>query len=218
MSARFFRVFLLSPADCSGTRARQLLRKDADHELARSLRGPAGAELGEVFSFVSSLYFRGKLAYARAFARPPKGSTGIHVITPCDGLRPPETAVRVRDLARFGRVEVDPDEALYRRPLLRDLRALDPLWAEAEVVLLGSVATAKYVDLLAPVLGPRLRFPADFVGRGDMSRGGLMLRSVAERRELEYVPLLGAARRGPRPARLEPRASGRGGTTPSGAS
>jgi len=199
-----FRVFLLSPADCSGTRARRLQSRDAVHELARRLRGPHGAELGEVFSFVSSLYFRGKLAYARAFARPPKGSTGIHVITPCDGLKPPETTVRVRDLARFGRVEVDPDEARYSRPLLRDLRALDRPWAEAEVVLLGSVATAKYVDLLAPVLGRRLLFPGDFVGRGDMSRGGLMLRSVEERRELAYVPLLGAARRGPRAARLGP--------------
>jgi hypothetical protein len=211
-----FRVFLLSPADCSGKRARQLQSPDAGHELARSLRSPGGAELGEVFSFVSSLYFRGKLAYARAFARPPAGSTGIHVITPCDGLRSPETALRACDLARFGRVEVDPDEALYRRPLLRDLCALDPLWAEAGVALLGSVATAKYVDLLAPVLGSRLLFPGDFVGRGDMSRGGLMLRCVAERRELEYVPLVGAARRGPRPARLVPQPSRKAETTPLG--
>jgi hypothetical protein len=216
VTRRPFRVFLLSPADCSGTRARQLQSPDAGHALARRLRSPGGAELGEVFSFVSSLYFRGKLAYARSFARPPDGSTGIHVITPCDGLRPPETPVRVRDLARFGRVEVDPDEARYARPLLRDLRALEALWVEAEVVLLGSVATAKYVDLLAPVLGSRLLFPGDFVGRGDMSRGGLMLRCVQERRELEYVPLLGAARRGPRPARLEPYASGKAETTPLG--
>jgi hypothetical protein len=61
------------------------------------------------------------------------------------------------------------------------------------------------VDVLAPVLGDRLRFPAEFVGRGDMSRGGLLLRCVAEGRELGYIPLAGAARHGPRPPRL-PRA------------
>ena len=73
-------------------------------------------------------------------------------------------------------------------------------------MLLGSVASAKYADLLAPVLGARLLFPSDFVGRGDMSRGGLMLRCVAEGRELPYVRLVGAQRHGPRPARLSPRA------------
>ena len=199
-----FRIFLLSPADCSGKRARLLQGEGADHDLARRLRGSEGAELGEVFSFVSSLYFRGKLAYARAFAQAPRGLAAIHVITPCDGLMAPEAVIRVRDIERFGRVDVDPDEGRYSRPLLRDLRALSPAWTEAEVVLLGSVASAKYVDLLAPVLGPRLVFPSDFVGRGDMSRGGLMLRCVQAGRELGYVPLVGAERRGPRPPRLVP--------------
>jgi hypothetical protein len=157
-----------------------------------------------VFSFVSSLYFRGKLAYARTFARPPRGQGGVHVITPSDGLRPPESPLRLRDLRRYGGVPVDADEERYRRPLLRDLRALAPAWAEAEVVLLGSIASPKYVELLTAVLGERVLFPADFVGRGDMSRGGLMLRSVDEGRELPYVPLLGAVRRGPRPPRLPP--------------
>ncbi|HEX9190355.1 MAG TPA: hypothetical protein VGB87_24980 [Vicinamibacteria bacterium] len=207
-----FRVFLLSPADCSGKRARLLLADGPSHDLGRRLRGPDGVALGEVFSFVSSLYFRGKLAYARAFARPPRGSGGIHVITPSDGLVAPEVAIRLGDLERFGRVEVDPDEARYRRPLVRDLRALSASWTDAEVVLLGSVASGKYADLLAPVLGPRLVFPPDFVGRGDMSRGGLMLRCAREGRELPYVPLAGAERRGARPARLAPlprRPSGR---------
>jgi hypothetical protein len=199
-----YRVFLLSPADCSGKRARLLQDGGAD-DLGRRLQGSEGAELGEVFSFVSSLYFRGKLAYARAFARPPAGLAGVHVITPCDGLRPPQSPLRRSDLRRYAGVVVDADEPRYRRPLLRDLHALVPSWTETEVVLLGSVASPKYVNLLAPVLGARLVFPPDFVGRGDMSRGGLMLRCVEERRELSYVPLLGAARHGPRPARLPPR-------------
>jgi hypothetical protein len=126
------------------------------------------------------------------------------VITPCDGLVSPDAVLRVRDLQRYGRVPVDVDEPRYRRPLLRHLEALAPTWAETEVVLLGSVASPKYVELLTRVLGERVAFPSEFVGRGDMSRGGLMLRCVDEARELSYVSLVGATRRGPRPARLPP--------------
>jgi hypothetical protein len=208
-AAPAFRVFLLSPADCSGERARLLTTPEPAHDLRRKLHGREGAELGEVFSFVSSLYFRGKLAYARAFARPPDGVPGVYVITPCDGLREPQSAIRVRDLLRYASVPVDASEARYRRPLVRDLHALAPAWAEAEVVLLGSIATAKYVEPLTGVLGERLRFPPDFVGRGDMSRGGLMLRCAQERRELRYVPVVDAPRRGPRPPRLPPAAARR---------
>jgi len=197
------RVFVLSPADCSAKRARLLQRPDAGHDLARRLRDQ-GAPIGEVFAFLSSLYFRGKLAYAAAFARPPRGVPGVHVITPADGLRAPEASVSLDDLRRYALVPVDPGEERYREPLLRDLRTLASAGGDAEVVLLGSVATGKYTDLLAPLLGERLLFPAEFVGRGDMSRGGLMLRSVQEGKELGYVPLLGARLRGPRPARLPP--------------
>lgn len=199
-----FRVFLLSPADCSGRRARLLQQPGSDHDLGRKMRGSQGAELGEVFSFVSSLYFRGKLAYASTFARPPRGLSGVHVITPCDGLRGPASLLRAADLRRYAGVPVDVEEERYRRPFLRDLRAHAPAWAEAEIVLLGSIASPKYVELLTTVLGERVFFPSDFVGRGDMSRGGLMLRCVQERRELRYVPLVGAVRHGPKPARLPP--------------
>ena len=203
-SSAAYRVFLLSPADCSGRRALLLQRPDPGHDLGRRLHGEGGAAVGEVFAFVSSLYFRGKLAYARAFARPPEGVAGIHVITPCDGLVSPEAPLRARDLERYGRVPVDVSEPRYRRPLVRHLEALAPTWVETEVVLLGSVASPKYVQLLTAVLGDRVAFPSDFVGRGDMSRGGLMLRCVDEGRELAYVPLVGAVRHGPRPARLPP--------------
>jgi hypothetical protein len=198
------RVFLLSPADCSGRRALLLHRPEADHDLARRLRGPEGAALGDVFSFVSSLYFRGKLAYARAFARPPRCVEGVLVITPCDGLKTPESLVTVEDLRRYSGVPVDRGDERYRQPLLRDLRALLPRLDGADVVLLGSVASRKYVELLTGALGARVLFPSDFVGRGDMSRGGLLLRCVREGRELGYVPLLGADRHGARPPRLAP--------------
>lgn len=198
------RIFLLSPADCSGPRALLLQRPDADHDLARRLRGKEGAALGEVFTFVSSLYFRGKLAYARAFARPPGGLAGALVITPSEGLSTPESLVTLSDLRRFAGVPIDCADERYREPLLRDLRALLPSLDGAEVVLLGSIASRKYTDLLTDSLGDRVLFPSDFVGRGDMSRGGLLLRCVREARELAYVPLLGAERHGARPPRLAP--------------
>ena len=72
----------------------------------------------------------------------------------------------------------------------RELAARVP--ADGRVVLLGSVATGKYVDLLAAALGARLHYPPTFIGRGDMSRGGLLLRSAAARRR---VGVRGARRR-----------------------
>jgi hypothetical protein len=205
MSAR---VFLLSPAHCGGQRARLVLRQAARFDLARRLRSRQGASLGEVFSFMSGLYFRGKLAYALSFASPPAGLDGALVITPCQGLRPPEVQVGALLLRRYGRVDIDPADPRYRRPLVRDARALAAALAGVaawQVVLLGSVASVKYIEPLAEVFGERLVFPAEFVGRGDMSRGGLLLRCVADGRELDYVPLVGARRHGPRPAKLTSR-------------
>lgn len=204
MSAR---VFLLSPAHCGGERARLVLREQARFDLARRLRTREGAPLGEVFSFMSGLYFRGKLAYSRRFARPAAGLGGVMVITPCQGLRSPDVRVGRPLLRRYGAIDVDPSDARYRRPLLRDARAIAaslkdlPAW---EVVLLGSVASGKYVEVLGEVFGERLVFPSEFVGRGDMSRGGLLLRCATEGRELDYVSVLKGPRHGPRPARLTP--------------
>jgi hypothetical protein len=198
------RVFLLSPAHCGGERAGLLFRKEADFDLARRVRRPPGVPLGEVFSFLSGLYFRGKLAYAQAFAVPPAGLTGVYVITPNEGLRPADELVDLARLRRFAQVDIDADDARYHRPLRRDARRLAAVLGRSDdVVLLGSVATGKYVDPLTEALGERLRFPGNFVGRGDMSRGGLLLRSVREGRELDYLPVAGAVRRGSRPARLE---------------
>ena len=200
------RLFVLSPAHCGGERARILLHEDARFDLARRLRTPPGVPLGEAFAFLSGLYFRGKLAYALAFVRPPARCAGILVITPTDGLLPAHAPVDVAGLRRFGSVGIDAGDVRYGAPLLRDVeRIARRIGPHGEVVLLGSVATGKYVDVLAPVLGERLRFPSEFVGRGDMSRGGLLLRRVAEGRELDYIPITGAARHGPRPPRLPPR-------------
>ena len=98
------RIFLLSPAHCGGVRARLVLSDRASFDLARRVRGSAGAPIGEVFSFLSGLYFRGKLAYARAFARPSHGRVGVYVITPTEGLRPADEPVDLERLRRFASV------------------------------------------------------------------------------------------------------------------
>jgi len=203
-----YRIFILSPAHCGGERAQLVFNDAAQFPLARRLRTPEGAPLGEVFAFLSGLYFRGKLAYAQAFAAPPPGVPGVVVITTNEGLRVPSHPITLARLRRFARGDIDLRDPRYRRPLLRDAKILAAAAGpDGEVVLLGSVATGKYVDLLLKVFGPALRFPADFAGRGDMSRGGLMLRCVDSGRELEYVALDGGApRHGPRPPRLTPRA------------
>ena len=194
-------IFLLSPAFCGGKRAQLLLRERATFPLAQRLRESGGVSIGEVFSFVSGLYFRGKLAYARQFARPARGVPGVMVITPTLGIVETETAVSRDHLAEFGTIDIARHDARFTTPFERDARRLASQCG-GTVVLLGSVATGKYVDVLVELFGERLLFPVDFVGRGDMSRGGLMLRSVREKRELNYIPVAGAIRHGPRPPKL----------------
>lgn len=195
------RIFLLSPANVGGERAALLFNERADFSLARRLRTREGASLGEVFSFVSGLYFRGKLTYAQRFVAPPGGTAGVWVITPTRGLVSPDTRTTLATLRAFAGVDIHLEEPRYRKPLARSARALaaDP---SVEAVLLGSIATGKYTDVLLDAFGERLIFPADFVGRGDMSRGALLLRSAREGRELSYLAVAGAVRRGHRAPRV----------------
>lgn len=193
-------VFLLSPANTAGKRAQILMNPAAQFELATRLRNDE-LTLGEVFSFLSGLYFRGKLAYARKFATTP---TDIFVITSNRGLVSPDTVVDLEELREFATVPIDPEEPRYLRPMLRSARDLAAtVNGTTSVVLLGSIATKKYIEPLGEVFGERLVFPAEFVGRGDMSRGGLMLRSVMSGKELDYIPVATAVRKGARPPKLE---------------
>lgn len=198
-------VFLLSPARCDGRRAKVLLSERASFPLAERLRVD-GAPLGEVFSFLSGLYFRGKLAYAEAFGGGGgNADASAFVITTDRGLVPPGTIVSRDDLVAFSTVDIAARDARYTDPLRRDVERLAGRLDDAgRVVLLGSIATGKYVDILVETFGTRLLFPSDFVGRGDMSRGGLLLRSARDGRELAYEPVLGAIRHGKRPPKLEP--------------
>src|SRR5688500_19035127 len=146
------RIFLLSPARCDGERAEMVLSPRAGFPLACRLRAPEGAPLGEVMSFLSGLYFRGTLAYAETCARPPARTAGVVVITSTAGLQPPSTPLTVNSLRRAALVDIDVRNPRYRQPLELSAKALaGRLRPRDEVVLLGSVASAKYVDVLTAI-------------------------------------------------------------------
>jgi hypothetical protein len=189
------RVFILSPANCNGLRARWVLRKSSRSDLAMRLRGPEGVSLGEVFTYLSALYFRGKLAYARTFADPPSSCPGILIITPTAGLLEHDAVIHLSRLRGFGRVPIHLKNRTYRAALRRSARELiNRIGPHCEIVLLGSVATGKYLDILAPIFGRRFHVPGEFVGLGDMARGGLLLRCVRENRQLSYVEVASVLR------------------------
>lgn len=190
-------IFLLSPAYCGGRRAGILLNPKSPAVTSQDLRA-GKLNLGAAFAFMSGLYFRGKLAYAQRFGIP-------LVITPTRGLKPADTPFSLKLLREFAVGDVSLDDPTYRSALERDMRVVARKMPDATVVLLGSVASGKYVDILLPILGDRLRYPTAFAGRGDMSRGGLLLRSAASGEELEYGPLTAGVRpRGKRPPKLDP--------------
>lgn len=203
------RIFLLSPARLDGRRADLVFRPRTAFALATGLRTNEGVPIGQVFKFLSGLYFRGKLAYAEAFADPPPKSwvgSGVLVITSNRGLVPAETRVTLDHLEAFAETDIHQKETRFTKPLLRDARMLASSLDEGdELILLGSVASGKYVEPLLEVFGDRLCFPSEFVGRGDMSRGGLLLRAVDAKQMLTMIPVKGAKLHGTRPPKLQRR-------------
>lgn len=194
-------VFVLSPASLRGARAAQLASPRAAFAAAAALRSPDGVAIAVAFAFVSALYFRGKLAYARRFG----GDGGVHVIAPGYGLVPPEWRIDGERWRRLRRTPADARRPVFREPLRRDARTLAAaLPADGAVVLLGSVATGKYVDVLAPELGPRLVVPRCFVGLGDMARGARLLAAVRAGEPLATMPVAELPRP-PRPIAKRPR-------------
>ena len=195
------KIFLISPAKVTGVRASRLLNPQATFALAQQFQRE-GLPLAEVFTFASGLYFRGKITYARRFAREAEGHV-IRLITTNTGLSPQETHVTPDALRAFGEVDIHEDDLRYRKPLLRDGKLLARKLSEDGVaVLLGSIATGKYREVLLECFGERLVFPQDFVGRGDMSRGGLLLRAARAGLELPYTRVAGAVLKGKRATRI----------------
>ena len=195
-------IFLLSPARAGGPRYSMLIREQADFDLARKLR-EGSATIGEVYSFISGLYFRGKMVYVERFGAAPAGVPPALVIVPGAGLVPPETVVTIEQLEAISEIPVAEENEAFREPLTQGAKLLNQYAGDCSYVLLGSVASAKYTAPLLEVFGDRLLFPIDFVGRGDMSRGGLMLRQARSGVELPYVPVQGARLHGSRPPRLK---------------
>ena len=179
-------VFLLSPANVSGLRAKQLMSPRAQFEAAVMYRSPEGVPIGLAFAFMSALYFRGKITYALHFG----GVENTFVIAPGFGLVRADWRITEERMKTLRKTEVDVRIRNYRKPLEREAKALaDRIDHDTRVVLLGSVASGKYVDVLWPIFGERLVFPAMFAGLGDMSRGGLLLRATRANQELEYTSL-----------------------------
>jgi hypothetical protein len=128
------------------------------------------------------------------------------VITPTRGLVGADARVTLADLEEFAGGSIETDDARYRDALRTTARHVaSGLGGAGDVVLLGSIASSRYLEPLAEVFGERLVVPETFAGRGDMSRGGLMLRCVDAGEELVYVTALAAVRHGTRPPRLDPR-------------
>ena len=150
------RVFLLSPANCGGRRAQQVLSPRATFLLASELRRRRGAALGDVFAFVSGLYFRGKLTYARRFAAPPEPDHPVVGSAACtSSRRTPACAAPTRSSTRerLPRVRRRPTCTWTTLPIaVRSSRAPGrwrcELGPDCDVVLLGSIASPKYVDVL----------------------------------------------------------------------
>src|SRR5438132_4709787 len=111
------RFFLLSPANCRGRRAQQVLSPRASFSVAERLNSEAGVPIGELFAHMSGLYFRGKLTYAQRFGR-------AFVITPDLGLIPAETVVTADVMMRFSEAEISLENPAYREPLERSAQTL----------------------------------------------------------------------------------------------
>ena len=117
------RVFLLSPARPAGVRAEQLTSPRARFGAAQRYRSPEGVTLEEAFTFMSSLYFRGKITYARHFAAPPPelafgtADDGILVIAPGFGLMPPSWRITEERMRKLRRTPVDLKNRSYCEPL-----------------------------------------------------------------------------------------------------
>lgn len=187
------RLFVLSPVRVEGVRGTALRQGRSRTPLAASLASPEGAAIGDVFTYISGLYFRGKLAYARRFARPPDGvawlRSGVLVITHNRGLVAADARITAAHLDAFADTSIGVDVPEFRRALERDARTLrDAIAPTAEVVLLGSLATPKYLAPLGSVLGDQLVVPSALYGLGDKARGALLLRAAASGEELLYEP------------------------------
>ncbi len=196
------KIFLLSPANLGGTRARQLMSPRASFAAAVQYRSPEGVPIADAFAFMSALYFRGKIAYARRFAAASTriGGDGIFVITPGFGLVPSDWRITNERMRKLRATDIDAAKRSYAKPLRDHAKSIAEAIdgeADAQVVLLGSIASGKYVDVLLPIFREKLLFPAPFAGLGDMARGGLMLRAARESRELPYATLDAPRHRAP---------------------
>src|SRR6267142_1093204 len=102
-------VFLLSPANTSGLRARQLVSPRASFQAAELYRTPDGVPIAVAFAFMSALYFRGKIAYALHFAP----IDNIFVITAGFGLVSPDWRITPERMKTMSKTPIDSKKKSY---------------------------------------------------------------------------------------------------------
>ena len=184
------RIFLLSPASTDGLRAQQLTSPRAGFGAAERYRSPEGVTIEEAFTFMSSLYFRGKIGYARHFAAPPpelalgSRTTASWSSLPASGWCRRACRITPEEMKKLRRTPVDLKSRAYCAPMKKHVEQLRDLAPDG---LGGAPGQRRDRQVRGPAAaGPRdrLLFPRDFAGAGDMKRGGMMLRAVREDREL----------------------------------
>ena len=110
------------------------------------------------------------------------------------GLIAPTTRVTAADLRQIAEIKVASQDRRFVAPLQRDTATSHEVLNRADpVTLVGSVATDKHATPPLSVFGGRLLDPTAFAGRG-----GVLLRRVNAGTKFACVPLVNAARRGPR--------------------
>ncbi len=152
------RIFLLSPANARESEGQRLLHSTAPSELAVRLR-QSGVRLGDVYQHISSLYFRGKLSTHQVSAIPLSRLRACRYITGT-GLMLPETLIRFDEFRQLSAISIDASNERYRQSLIADLMRLREMaGVHVDIILLGSIATSKYVDPIANVFGERVLVP-----------------------------------------------------------
>jgi hypothetical protein len=145
------------------------LSNNEQFELATRLRGPQGASLAEVLSFLCGPGFKGKLQHAQELANPPFGVPGVLVITPGDGLKTPLERMTVEKLRCWAALPAEGSTSSLRR-LLKDAISISEAIGidcdrcpRCEVVLLGS-SGSRHRNILAEVFDDHLQLPGEVPG------------------------------------------------------
>ena len=144
--------------------------------------------------------------YASRFGRPPPSLPPALVITPTRGLQSPSLPISRSLIEEFASLDWHrPTRAFWIRSSRVRVSFVHRSSQRCAWSCSGASRRAGTSSRWRASSRAGCNYPAEFVGRGDMSRGGLLLRHAEEGRELDYVPLAaGLTRHGAKPPKLPP--------------